>query len=276
MEQARPRGKLPPVFHFIWLGKEAPPVDMSASWSHYHPTHRVIHWRQGAVRHLIQRFFPKLLPLFDGTEGCPWLESIVARIAILAALGGVYIDYDLEACGSLGRLAYPSATCILLANAKPIWGESRLRRGMMAAVPSHPFFLAAVKALETLDKDKPITSYRSKHAYKLREILKPVYEKHKDKVTLVSDALIIPYGAMVPMHKQAIGIYRAPKSHHWEKWYHRAYRKYHCFCKENPFVGRLVSYFIMGLVTGMAINLIVILIRNAVNSKRRARGKHPV
>jgi len=287
MQDERPRGRLPPVFHFIWLSDapehQQPPLDVSASWSYYHPKHRVMHWRKGAVRHLIQRFFPKLVPLFDGTRACPWLESIVARIAILAALGGVYIDYDLEACGALGRLAYQSATCILVANAKPLWGESKLRRGVMAATPNHPFFLDAVKALEAipLGKDKNgtpnhITSYRSKNAYKLREILKPVYEKHRDKVTLVSDALLIPYGAMVPMHKQVIGIYRAPKAHHWEKWYHKAYRKYHCFCKDNPFVGRLVTYFIMGLVTGLFLNLIVILIRNAVNSKRRAKGKHPV
>lgn len=290
------RGVLPPVFHFIWLSddpeKQQPPVDVSKSWSHYHPKHRVIHWRKGAVRHLIQRFFPKLLPIFDGTSVCPWLESIVARIAILAALGGVYIDYDLEACGHLGRLAYPSATCILLANTKPLWGESRIRRGIMATIPNHPFFLEAVKTLETFpfpkskngnknDKTKDIkineiTSYRSKSAHKLREILEPVFEKHKDKVTLVSDAILVPYGAMVPMHKQVIGIYRAPKAHHWEKWYHKAYRKYHCFCKDNPFAGRLITYFIMGLITGLVLNLIVILIRNAVNSKRRAKGKHPV
>lgn len=266
---------LPPIFHFVWLGKEAsPPTDMSASWAHYHPRHKIIHWRGDRVKALIHRQFPQLLPIFNGTSSCPWLQSIVARVAILAAIGGVYLDYDLEACGSLERFAYPSASCILVANAKPLWGESKIKRGIMASRPAHPFLLAAIDAMTTFKKR--ITSYTSKDAQKLREVLKKVLANHRSSVTVVSDAVLVDFGSFMPMHKMAIGVFRSPPSHHWEKWYHKLYRKYHVFCKENPAAGRMLTYFFMGMVTGIVMNLIVILVLNAVNNKRRSKGKHPI
>lgn len=272
------QGKIPAIFHFIWIGSEdgpEPPVDFSPSWGAYHPKHRIIHWRGPMIRKAIGMHFPFLLESYEGLSSCPWLQSIGARVAILALMGGIYVDYDLEACGPLNRLAYPSASCILVANAKPLWGESRIRRGIMAACPSHPFFMAALKALAHQVKT-PIKSYKSSKAQALREILKNVYDKHKDQVTLVSDALLIPYGAMMPMHKGAIGVYRSPPSHHWERWYHKAYRKYHCFCKANPAAGRLLTYFIMGLITGIILNVIFILVRSSINSKRKKAGKDPI
>jgi hypothetical protein len=275
--------KIPAIFHFIWLGgpKEKsidrrqtpePALDMSSSWAKYHPHHRIIHWRGPLVRRMISMHFPLLLAAYDHTGQVPWLQSVIARVAVLALMGGVYVDYDLEACGPLSRLAYPSATCVLVANSKPLWGASRIRRGIMASVPSHPFFLAVIRAVAS-QITSPITSYKTKKAQKLREILKSVFDANKGFVTLVSDSLLVPYGSMIPMHKAAIGVYRSPPSHHWEKWYHQAYRKYHTFCKDNPEAGRLITYFIMGLFTGIILNVIFMLVRGAINSKRQKQGK---
>lgn len=269
---------IPTIFHFIWIrgkkGISEPPTNCLESWKRIHPEYKFIVWDNISVEKLIRQRVPILYNVFNSAENFPWVQSIIAKVAILYIIGGIYVDFDLESCAHISKFVRPTAECVVIKNPRPLWGEATIKRGFMASAPNHSLWVDVINYISK--QKKSIKSCRSREASNIIRAVELMIRNHYSRVTLVSNVVIVPYGGIVPIHKKVMAVYRSKQSHHWEKWHHRIYRKYCVFCENNPTVSRIFTYFLMGLTTGIILNVIFMITKNAINNKRLKCGKLPL
>ena len=89
---------IPRVFHQVWLGGKPLPAKFAA-WAEgfraKHPTWEYRLWNDAAVEAHLQQHFPQHLAIYLKTRSYSQ-KSDVARHAILAIHGGIYLDTDCE------------------------------------------------------------------------------------------------------------------------------------------------------------------------------------
>lgn len=102
---------LPPVLHFIWVGKDPPTTVRTRirGWAELHPGYMVCLWGEEALAELGETATtPFLEELLKAAPNAAALSD-VGRFAILDRFGGIYLDSDMEACRPISPLfAYPS------------------------------------------------------------------------------------------------------------------------------------------------------------------------
>lgn len=133
---------IPPIAHFIWIGPKEPPAslrDAVAAVRFYHPKWKIRVWTNEDVARL--PFFGKYLGRIQ-----PWAcMSNMARVEIMAAHGGYYLDTDMTITRPLD-----TTTGIYLGRcAHPKW----LATSFFGARPDHPFFRRIVQRIaSTVDR----------------------------------------------------------------------------------------------------------------------------
>lgn len=269
---------IPKIFHFIWIygnnGPLGPPVNCLNSWKRIHPEYTCTVWDKMSIDILVLKHIPTLYGTFQSADKFPWIQSIIAKVVILYLIGGVYVDFDLESCSHISKFIHPTAECVFIKNPRPLWGEAMIKRGIVATVRNHPLW---EDVIGVISKQKgPIKSCKSRVASNIINAIEKTVKKHYSRVTLVSNTVIVPYGGIVSVHKKTLAVYRSKQNHHWERWHHRIYRKYSVFCENNPTATRIITYFFMGLVTGVILNIIFMVSKNAINNRRLRSGKLPV
>lgn len=132
----RSRKRIPRVIHRIWVGGAELPAEArrwEETWRRHHPDWEMRLWRDGDIRPLVSD--ESLARCRTASEA-----SNLARYAILAQFGGVYIDTDVECRRSLEPL---------LGGVEAFAGWEtghRLGTAILGGVAGHPLFeeLAAV------------------------------------------------------------------------------------------------------------------------------------
>ena len=112
---------IPKILHFVWIGEKSLAQknrDWLASWVRFNPDYRVILWashpaiHEGAVEKLEVRALPPLINdwAFHNIE--KWItgratiaaQSDIVRLELVARMGGVYLDTDVECLAPIGDL----------------------------------------------------------------------------------------------------------------------------------------------------------------------------
>ncbi|HMV69458.1 MAG TPA: glycosyltransferase, partial [Myxococcota bacterium] len=135
---------IPPIVHQTWRDREIPArwLDFHASWRRHHPawTHRL--WTDDELRALVAAEAPWLLPIYDAYPD-PIERVDVARVVVLRACGGLYVDLDYECLRPHDALLADHELALALepdVHARQR-GLSRLVcNAWMASAPRHPFW----------------------------------------------------------------------------------------------------------------------------------------
>lgn len=124
------RGRIPRVVHRVWVGDVDLPAEarrFEETWRRHHPDWEMRLWRDTDIRSLVPE--EALARCRSASEA-----SNLARFAILASIGGVYIDTDVECLRSLDPL---------LKGVQAFAGwetEHRLGTAVLGGGPGHPLF----------------------------------------------------------------------------------------------------------------------------------------
>ncbi|KAH9524523.1 hypothetical protein Btru_027081 [Bulinus truncatus] len=98
--------KIPKIIHQIWKGVYVPPefVSWIKTWHKYHPDWEYWLWTDESARQLIADKYPQLLNIYEHyPENIRRADAF--RYVVLYEYGGLYVDMDMEALGSLLPLA---------------------------------------------------------------------------------------------------------------------------------------------------------------------------
>lgn len=266
---------IPLVFHFVWLDPHAPDndskphVDFSGSWAAHHPKSKSFTWTRQDVERLLADRHPGLRPAYDKLQRCTWLQSLLARAAVLHTYGGIYVDHDVECTKPLLPLMAPGTSCIVTGNPEPYFGDNVVRWSFLAAERGHPVFADVLRRMSALAKrHKAVKRGSSGSGRAVFQTLQKAIDTHAHTVTLLDNKALVDFDAQLPLlGHYTIGIYRAPRTHRYENWVHATSRRLACWGKENPTASKVLTYFVLGLMTGVVINLLVYFIKRGLDRR---------
>lgn len=294
---------IPRTFHFVWLTPSSypspsqsptqppsqpsqsptpsatqPPNDHSDSWRAYHPQYAFVKWGDRSARSLIHRSFPRLAPLYNALRHCAWLQSLLARLCVLYAHGGVYVDHDIECTHSLEPVLRQGTRAVVTTNPKQRFGDTAVRWSLLAAPPRHPMVGDALRRLEAIRlpaHGAALKKCSSREGRRVFGVLKAAVDAHqggRHGVVVLGPHAVVDYGAPVPfMGHFTLGIYRSPRKHQYETWLHACVRKVNVWGEQNPTACRVVTYFVLGMMTGVVLNLVVYFIKRALDRRATKR-----
>jgi len=270
--------RIPQTFHFIWLNpvskqktKKSKKIDRLSnfsSWSTYHPGYHVTRWSESGVRLLLADHYPGLLHIFNALEKCTWLQTLIARIAILHRFGGIYADHDIECINPVSQVIDRGASAFVTTNSIHHYGDTSVRWSLIGAIPNHPVIAEALKRLGSIKFDKPIEKCCSKKGRQVFETLQKAVDAMPHTIIVLDSNSLLDYNGQVPFMGQfTLGIYRSPRKHHYENWVHSCVRKVKVWSIQNPTASRVVTYFILGMITGVILNIIFYFMRCSLDKR---------
>lgn len=125
---------IPTTLHMIWLGPRPVPEDWIAPWREMHPAWQHRLWREAdltALPMVNRKHYETLL-----AAGCWHGAADIARIEILLARGGVYVDVDSKPLRTFDGAPFMAAS--LFAGYEPVASlPGRVANGTLGAVPDH-------------------------------------------------------------------------------------------------------------------------------------------
>jgi len=132
-------GGIPKILHQTWKERSRVPRTWGAwceSWSAHHPGWLHVLWTDAEARRFIEREHPAALPLYKN-----YLHDIeradMIRPYILSTFGGVYVDMDFEALGSIAPAVSDYGLYIV---ESPYRKWETVQNSLMASRPGHPFW----------------------------------------------------------------------------------------------------------------------------------------
>jgi hypothetical protein len=149
---------IPSIIHQIWHPFTAPemPLDwerFARSWRRWHPEHRYILWGPDESRGFVANQFPDFLGTYDKYSD-PIKRVDALRILLLARMGGIYADLDLECLRPVNELL-EDRDLVLLSEPQrhqAYWRDRGhpqvLSTAFMASAPGHPFWTEVIQELE--------------------------------------------------------------------------------------------------------------------------------
>lgn len=152
---------IPEILHFVWLGpKSYPSVSHKylQGWINYHPNWSVIFWTDSFRKDLPEgvqqkivgpEFLGEYLPLYESTENFGERSDLV-RLLALDAMGGVYVDHDMECRICFGPLhkIYPFYGGLLTPGNPVISRSAIVRNSIIGAQKGDPILKIALKKME--------------------------------------------------------------------------------------------------------------------------------
>jgi inositol phosphorylceramide mannosyltransferase catalytic subunit len=128
---------IPRIFHSVWLGPSPLPERERLwieGWKDMHPGWEHLLWTD--------HYLPPLRRPDLFAAGKNWAQkSDVLRFELMAGIGGVYLDTDMECLQNIEPLLDESRA--FLGFEKP----GRIAQGIIGAEPGHPFFESVMSAL---------------------------------------------------------------------------------------------------------------------------------
>ena len=131
---------VPRIIHQFW-DRPDPPADISermSSWRDQHPgwEHRL--WNDdSAADFLAEHFEPEALLCYRAVK-LPAMRADLIRLALLARIGGLYVDADMRCREPIDELAGAKAAIRIEAGKKT--GKAKLANNFMLASPGHVLF----------------------------------------------------------------------------------------------------------------------------------------
>ncbi len=149
---------IPRLIHQIWVGPKPLPANF-AKWGEgirrAHPGWTYQLWNDASVESLLLEHFPQHLAIYRATKSYSQ-KSDLARYAILAIKGGLYLDTDCECRRPIDFIENTDEVIVapeLRTESKKVKELYRTLRGelycvwTMLARPGHPLFFAAVEEI---------------------------------------------------------------------------------------------------------------------------------
>ena len=132
--------RVPRIIHHIWLGSPLPSdlAALVATWRDLHPTWRHIMWDDAATA----EFDLTNRAAFDAAANYGE-KSDVLRYEILAQMGGVYVDIDMECVSAMDSLAERYSFVVGISNS----GTVELNNAIVMSRAHHPIIEACVVAV---------------------------------------------------------------------------------------------------------------------------------
>lgn len=263
--------QIPQAFHFIWLNpkrKTNPQTNRSSSWTTYHPNYHMARWSEKSVRLLLADHYPDLLSTFNALEKCTWLQTLIARICILHRFGGIYADHDIECINPISQVIDRGASAFVTTNSIHHYGDTSVRWSLIGATPGHPVIAHALKRLTSIKLNNPIQKCYTKKGRQIFSTLQKATDAMPHTIVILDANSLVDYNGRVPfMGRFTLGIYRSPRNHHYENWVHSCVRKVKVWSIQNPTASRVVTYFILGMITGVIMNIIAYFMRCSLDKK---------
>ncbi len=219
---------IPTLLHYTWRTAEVPArfEPFVRSWHRHHPgwTHRL--WTDADLRCFVAEHDPEFLPVLDGYPE-PIMRVDAARYLVMAHLGGVFVDLDLECFRPVDPLLEGHSLVIGLEPESHVQtGKAAARKldrlpcpSFLASAPHHPFWtdvrrglMEARHEIDPLDATGPFLLSRLHARY-----------RHAAPVRLVEPALLYPVdrdacwrGEMFDIERWDRIASQAYAHHHWE------------------------------------------------------------
>ncbi|BBK37810.1 hypothetical protein STAQ_28880 [Allostella sp. ATCC 35155] len=147
---------IPRILHFTWKTREVPARyrPLVEGWARRHPGWKRRIWTDHDLRAFVERHDPDFLPVFDGYEN-PIARVDAGRYLVLAHLGGVFVDLDLECFRPIDPLLAGERLVVGLEPDTHGQALKAAERGIarilcpsfLASAPGHAFWAAVRQAL---------------------------------------------------------------------------------------------------------------------------------
>jgi len=184
--------------------------------------------------------------------------------------GGIYVDYDIECINPVCKVIDYGATAFVSRNSKFHFGDKSVRWSVIGCTFKHDLISTALQKVENIFREFPkkIEKCSSTIGRKIFKVLENSLRHHYHRVVMLDSNAIVDFDKSVPFAGTfTIGIYRSPRKHHYEKWFHCWVRKINMWSDRQPFASRILSYFILGLIMGIFMNFVVYFLRNALDKR---------
>ncbi|WP_374444098.1 glycosyltransferase [Stella sp.] len=228
----RPATTIPRILHFTWRTPDIPARyrPFFDGWARHHPGWAVRLWTDADLRDFVARHDPGFLPIFDAYPD-PIERVDTGRYLVLAHLGGVFVDLDLECFQPIDALL--DGESLVLGLEPDSHGEAlkATRRGItripcptfMASTPGHAFWSdvraalpIARRAADPLDVSGPFLLSRVLARY-----------RGSDPVRVLPSETLYPVdrdsaweGALFDIERWNAVALRAYTHHHWDgSWF---------------------------------------------------------
>ena len=139
---------IPRVLHHIWVGPRPVPDHWIKAWRQMHPTWTLRLWREADLADLPMGN----RGLFDDfmAAGCWHGASDIARVAILQAEGGVYVDVDSKPLVTFERAPFMAAG--FFAAYEPLNSiPGRIANGTIGSEANHPILATYARLVSEMD-----------------------------------------------------------------------------------------------------------------------------
>lgn len=201
---------IPRLFHTFWDGPPIPPEFLSfrERWAELHPGWAVLVWDDATYQREVMP--ARTAPYYrDPARWSPksntwqWRADI-ARYEILAKLGGVWIDADLEPLRSIEPIL---ADCSAFAARED---SVNVNNAFMGCEPDHPFIRDVVDGLpDRITRNRHLRVNRSIGAGYLTGLA-----ARRDDLLVLPSELIYPFG-FSELHRRDEEFPGAYTKHHW-------------------------------------------------------------
>ena len=150
---SQPPATIPKIIHQTWKDTQVPDKwrDYVDSWKRLHPHWEYRLWTDKDARCFIAEHHPEFLPKFDAYP-LNIQRADAIRYFVLYKYGGLYVDMDVESLRPIDdllacrRVVIAPEPAFLL----PHFGRQEMvTNAIMASVPEHPFFLSAMRRLQS-------------------------------------------------------------------------------------------------------------------------------
>lgn len=197
-----PSPAIPRHFHFIWFGGKPPSeyAEYQMRWLDLHPGWGIRFWDEETLPKLYnQDLFDHAEEIAPGSEG--QFRSDIARLEILYAQGGVYVDFDMDpqhnieplldgvAIGTFENPYLVSETeCFFAWEEQGKW----INNAIMGATPKHPFIAALITGLRHRVTARQNVGVRP-NVLSGPQYITAKYEALKPDITIFPQPLFYPY-----------------------------------------------------------------------------------
>ncbi len=122
---------IPRVFHQVWIGDKKMPVEWMQTWQDKNPSFKYVLWREREIEQFGMKNWDKYYDFYK--RGLYAGAVDIARVEILTAEGGIYVDADSICLESLENAPFIK---------KEFFAgyeyDQRVANGVIGCIPGHP------------------------------------------------------------------------------------------------------------------------------------------
>ena len=204
---------IPKIIHQTWSSKNVPKVAIPwiKSVLRNHPDWQYMFWTQEDIRCFIKNRYPKHYEIYTKYR-TDMYKADAMRYFVLHALGGFYIDLDVESLQPLDLWSRAAHAVVSQENLEHSHMLHRLKKPnvmttVLASRPGHPFFKLLFSSLQEYKKKYKSDLFRTTGPYFLDDVFNNYIKRNRD-LKPEDDVMVINSKYWLPKYDSIMNLTR--------------------------------------------------------------------